>query len=478
MREKSLTKNSIYNVIYKSLNVVFPLVTSMYVSRVLLSDGVGRVASAKNLVTYFTLLAALGLPTYGTKKIAELRNEPNLLSKTFSELYLINLISTTICTICYFSIVLSVNTYKSDFMLYAIVGLQVVLNVFNIDWFYQGIEEYGYIMIRSLVVKIISFIFIIIFVRGQSDYLYYALASVLGIAFNYIMNVIHLRKIIRFTFKGLNLKRHIKYLLILFSTGIAVEIYTLSDITMLTIMTDKNCVGYYSNAINGVKTIKEMIVAICAVFLPRLSFHYAQGEKETFRNLANKGIKILLFFSIPAAVGCFILADKMVLLLFGKGFVKAILTVRILAMSIITVGLSNYIGYQILIIIGKEKMMLYISSFGAVLNIVMNYFLISLLQHNGAATASMLTEVIVCCFYICAYNKYMGFQWLPKYVFRIVISTLLMSISINFIMLINFTIIISCLISVCVGVCIYLISSLILKNEIAVLLWNKGLNKL
>lgn len=478
MREKSLTKNSIYNVIYKSLNVVFPLVTSMYVSRVLLSDGVGRVASAKNLVTYFTLLAALGLPTYGTKKIAELRNEPNLLSKTFSELYLINLISTTICTIWYFSIVLSVNTYKSDFMLYAIVGLQVVLNVFNIDWFYQGIEEYGYIMIRSLAVKIISFIFIIVFVRNQSDYLYYALASVLGVAFNYIMNVIHLRKIIRFTFKGLNLKRHIKYLLILFSTGIAVEIYTLSDITMLTIMTDKNCVGYYSNAINGIKTIKEMIVAICAVFLPRLSFHYAQGEKETFINLANKGIKILLFFSIPAAVGCFILADKMVLLLFGKGFVKAILTVRILAMSIITVGLSNYIGYQILIIIGKEKMMLYISSFGAVLNIVMNYFLISLLQHNGAATASMLTEVIVCCFYICAYNKYIGFQWLPKYVFRIVISTLLMSISINFIMLINSTIIISCLISVCVGVCIYLISSLILKNEIAVLLWKKGLNKL
>lgn len=470
MREKSLAKNSIYNVIYKSLNVVFPLVTSMYVSRVLLSSGIGRVASAKNLVTYFTLLAALGLPTYGTKIIAELRYDSKALSKTFSELFLINLITTSVCTICYFSIVFLNSAFRADIHLYSIVGLQVVLNIFNIDWFYQGIEEYRYIMVRSLAVKVISFVFILVFVHDPGDYLFYAFASVIGVAFNYIMNVIHLRKIIHFTFEGLKLKRHIKYLIILFSTGIAVEIYTLTDITMLTVMSNKECVGYYSNAINGVKTIKEMIVAICAVFLPRLSYHYANGEKDVFLSLANKGIKILTFFSIPAAIGCFLLADKIVILLFGSGFVNAILTVRILAMSIVTIGLSNYIGYQVLIIIGKEKRMLVNSIFGALLNIILNYFLISQFQHNGAAIASMLTEVVVCCLYVFAYNKFLGFRWFAKYLMKIALSVLAMSFGVCLIHIINFPMIISCIVSVIIGGTIYLITSVLLGNEIALLL--------
>lgn len=473
MREKSLAKNSIYNVIYKSLNVIFPLITSMYVSRVLLSDGIGQVASAKNLVTYFTLLAALGLPTYGTKKIAEIRNDSKKLSKIFSELYVINFISTIICTLCYFSIVFFVPAYRGSISLYAIVGLQVVLNIFNIDWFYQGIEEYGYIMIRSLAVKIVSFLFIIVFVRDQSDYLYYALASVLGVAFNYVMNVLHLRKLVRFTLNNLELKRHIGHLFLLFSTGIAIEIYTLSDITMLTVMTNNDCVGYYSNAINGVKTIKEMIVAVCAVFLPRLSYYYAQGKNEIFLDLANKGIKILLFFSVPAAIGCFLLADKIVLLLFGKGFVNAILTVRILAMSIVTIGMSNYIGYQILIIIGKEKRMLINSIFGASLNIVINYILIGQLQHNGAAIASMFTEVVVCILYLYAYHKYIGLEWFLKYIYKIIISSTIMACCVWGCLLINLPLVFNCLVSVVCGGMIYAGVSILVKNEVAIAVWKQ-----
>ena len=478
MREKSLAKNSIYNVIYKSLNVIFPLITSMYVSRVLLSDGIGQVASAKNLVTYFTLLAALGLPTYGTKKIAEIRNDSEKLSKIFSELYVINFISTLICTFCYFSIVLFIPTYRGSISLYSIVGLQVVLNIFNIDWFYQGIEEYGYIMVRSLAVKIVSFLFIIVFVRDQSDYLYYALASVLGVAFNYVLNVLHLRKLVKFTFHNLELKRHIGHLFLLFSTGIAIEIYTLSDITMLTVMTDNNSVGYYSNATNGVKTIKEMIVAVCAVFLPRLSYYYAQGKKEIFLDLAHKGIKILLFFSVPAAIGCFLLADKIVLLLFGEGFVNAILTVRILAVSIVTIGISNYIGYQILIIIGKEKRMLFNSIFGASLNIVINYILIKQLQHNGAAIASMFTEVVVCILYLFAYNKYIGLEWFPKYILKVIISSTLMACCVWACLFMKLPLIISCAISVACGGIVYAVVSILMKNEIAITLWKQISSKI
>ena len=97
MTEKSLSKNAFYNVVYKCLNVLFPLVSIMYVSRVLLPTGVGRVASAQNIIAYFVILASLGLPIYGVKKIAEFRDNKKECSKVFSELFIINAISTLLC---------------------------------------------------------------------------------------------------------------------------------------------------------------------------------------------------------------------------------------------------------------------------------------------------------------------------------------------------------------------------------------------
>ncbi|MGI6094995.1 MAG: flippase [Lachnospiraceae bacterium] len=473
MGNKSLAKNSIYNVIYKGLNVVFPLATSMYVSRVLLSGGIGQVASAKNLVTYFTLLAALGLPTYGTKKIAENKDCKEKLERVFSELFLINLISTFICAIAYYSIVISVGKYRQDLFLYIIVGLQVVLNIFNIDWVYQGIEEYKYIMVRSFAIKIISFVFIVIFVRNQDDYLFYAFASVLGVALNYVLNVFHLRKILKFRLRGLNLQQHMKVLIVLFSSSIAVEIYTLSDITMLTMMTDKIHVGYYSNAINGIKTIKDMIVAVCAVFLPRLSYYYSQKIEDQFKALAEKGVKILLFFSLPAATGCFLLADKIVVILFGADFANAILTVRILTVSIVTIGISNFIGYQILVVVGKEKIMLIISSFGTIFNIFLNYFLIRNYAHNGAAIASATTEIIVCIMYLIAYNDIIGLRWFFKYFIKVAAASLCMAAFVSITLMIHFPTLISLVSSVIMGVVTYIFMSVILKNEMSILVLNK-----
>ena len=72
---KSLARNSIYNIIYKCLNVVFPLITAGWVSRILMAEGIGKVSSAQNIVQYFTILAALGLPTYGTKVVSALNGK-------------------------------------------------------------------------------------------------------------------------------------------------------------------------------------------------------------------------------------------------------------------------------------------------------------------------------------------------------------------------------------------------------------------
>lgn len=152
-KSNSLFNNSIYNVLYKLLNVIFPLVSSAYVSHVLLAVGVGRIASAQNIAQYFVLVAALGLPNYGTREIAKVRDDNGMKNETFSELFLINLVSTILCSVAYYGLILGNKFFDSNRSLYLIVGLSIVFNAINIDWLYQGLEDYKYIAARSFAIK-------------------------------------------------------------------------------------------------------------------------------------------------------------------------------------------------------------------------------------------------------------------------------------------------------------------------------------
>ena len=192
---KSLAKNSLYNVIYRCLNVVFPLITMAYIARVLYAEGVGRVSSATNIAAYFTVLAALGLPTYGTKAIASCVDKVSV-SKTFWDLFTINLLSTLIFSAVYYTMIFTIPFFQNELNLFVIVGLAIIFNVINVDWFYQGREEYGYITLRSLIIKSLSVITIFAFVKDSDDVVVYALILTLSNVANYLFNIIHIRKFI------------------------------------------------------------------------------------------------------------------------------------------------------------------------------------------------------------------------------------------------------------------------------------------
>lgn len=395
MEKKSLTSNAIYNVIYKCLNLLFPLITMIYVSRILLPVGVGKVAAAQNIVQYFVILAALGLPTYGVKKIAECTDDKEKSSRVFSELFAINAISTIICSFFYIMMVLAVPYFHTRIAITLIVGIQLFANIINIDWLYQGFEEFRYIMYRSLAVKLIALISVVIFVRTKEDYIIYALITTLSLVLNYTFNIYHCHKYVSLKFKHLNIKQHLKPVLTLLATTIAIEIYTLADTTMLNYFKGDEVVGLYTNASKSSSILRMMIASICAVFLPRLNYHYSHDDFAKFNNLANKGLSLLINISLPIAVGLFLLADNCILILFGSDFQPAIITLRILSLSLITVALSNFMGYQILVTVNKEKIVLYSTILGAIVNVVLNFLLIEKFSQNGAAVASVITESCV-----------------------------------------------------------------------------------
>ena len=350
MQKKSLVKNSIYNVVYRLLNMLFPLATSVYVSHILMASGIGKVSYAQNIVQYFVILAPLGITNYGTREIAKNRLNHELTNHIFSELFLINICSTAICSIIYYSAVTYMDMFADERLLFYVAGLPIIFNAINIEWYYYGNEEYGYIALRSFIVKLISLILLFVFVKTADDYIIYALIYTLGIAGNYIFNITNLhRKNVKIVFKNLSLSRHFKPTFIFLCTTISIELYTLLDTTMLGFLCTDEVVGYYTNSIKLVKILVALITSVGSVLLPRLSFYKNQGKLDECCNIVNKVVAVMLFLSIPCGIGTFILSDKLILVLFGNTFLPANTTVKIATGLIYVLGFSNLFGTQILL---------------------------------------------------------------------------------------------------------------------------------
>ena len=468
--KKSLVKNSIYNTLYKLMNILFPLVISMYIARVLKAESIGMVAAAQNNVKYFTTLAALGIPTYGVKLIAQYELKSKESSKAFCELFIINGVLSIATTLAFVIMLIVVPYFSEKRLLYSIVGLAVIFNILNVDWFFQGIQEYDYIAIRSFIVKIVLLICIVLFVKNEKDLYVYAALSTIASVGNYLFNIFRLREYIVFTFKDLEFSEHLRHILVLFASCIAVEIYVLADTTMLDIMCDSTTVGYYAMSTRIIMLVRSLTVAISAVFLPQMSYLYYSGKKSDFLQLVNKGIHILGTISAPIALGLFLTADDAIIVAFGGEFTNSILSTRILSISIITVAISNFIGMQVLVTLGREKITTISTICGAIVNVVMNYFLIKAFKHNGAAIASATTELIVTAIQVMMSHKYIKIRYSPA---KIVISCVVLAICVMIMkMIIPYLImrIVACIIIGCLS---YVFMMLLLKDEAAISIFGK-----
>lgn len=467
MKQKSLVKNSIYNVAYKTLNVVFPLVTAAYIARVLLASGVGKVAYAQNIVKYFSTIAALGIPNYGIREISKVRESKTNSSKVFSELCFINFLSTTICVILYYSFIFLVPSFKEERTLYYIVGLTVIFNYLNVDWFYQGFEEFRYIAVRSFVVKLLSLLAIFLFVKTYNDYPKYALISCLGIGGNNIYNFIHLKKYgIRLSFLQIDYKRHLKPVFILLGSAIAIELYTLLDTTMIGALCTNEAVGYYTDSMRLVKIMITVITAIAGVLLPRMSYYHSIGDQEQCNSIVSKVFSVMLFLFIPCEIGLIQVAEQLVPFLFGNSFIPAITTLRIGSLLICVLGFSNLFGTQVLLTYGQEKKLLYTTIVGAVTNITLNSVLIPNFQQNGAAVASVISEMAVTTLSIVFAVKYIKIKLQKSFMYKTILSAAIMCGGVAVIQLSNLTIMPKLFVSCLTGIALYFLANLITKNPI------------
>ena len=467
---QSIKNNFLLNLSTTITELLFPLITFPYASRILMADGIGQVQFFQSIIDYVSLCTAWGIPLYAVREIARIRDNKELRSRTTIEILLLHAILTLVGYIVVFILAKTVAKIEIDASLFFLLSTTLFFNTIGVAWFYQAIEDFKYITLRSLFVRILSLVALFIFVKTKQDLFYYAGILVIGTVGNNIFNFFRLRKYIKLSkgeFKRLNLLRHLIPALKIFILNLVISIYVNLDSVMLGFLKNEELVGYYAAATRLTKAILGIVSSLGAVLLPRFSNMITNGQKEEFQLLANKAASFTIALSLPMSVGLIFMAAPIIHIFCGNGFEPSILTLKLVAPIVLFIGLSGIIGMQILYPQGREKYVIISTMVGACINLLINYLLIPQYGQYGAALGTVIAEFMVTVIMILLGRKYLPINILSKQNLHYLIGSIVISILLAFLFVFPLHEVNYLLIGILLSVIVYYAYLLMIKDTLA-----------
>lgn len=477
--KKSLSINALLNTLKTVLGIIFPLITFPYISRVLGVENVGKVNFSSSVVSYFTLIAAFGISTYAIREGAKIRDNRKEFIEFSNQVFTINVLTTVLAYFLLGILIIFSAKIRNYTGLIIILSTAIVFVTIGADWLNTIYEDFGYITVRTLAFQVISLVLMFAFVKESGDYYKYAVITVISSAGGNLCNFFYCKKYAKLRVVKLkNIKKHITPMFMFFMSNITTIIFLNSDQTMLGMICGDYSVGLYSVAVKIYTIVKNVFTAILTVMMPRFSYMQSNENSGNTEKLRTNVLNIFVLFVIPMAVGLFCVSDGVIALIGGNEYIEATASLRILSVSILCAAAASFMTYIVIIPEGKEKIMLKASTASAVINVVLNLFLIPLILQEGAALTTAIAEFVV---FVIEF-KASGIKLDKKKAKRNIITVLIASVGIVICNMIvrSFTsnIIIDTIVIIPVSVLLYFGILLILKNEYILMVFDKMRKKL
>lgn len=400
-----LKRNILYNAILTTSSLILPFITFPYVTRVLAPEGIGLVNFANSFIQYFVIISSLGIPFYGIREIARVRENVGLRSKILFELFIIKAICTLIALIIFLFLIFTIPKFN-DYLPYFLWGIATItIGIFDLNYFFSALEDFKYITFRTVFFQILSVIATFVFIKTKEDALIYFLIPIIISLLNTIVNTNYIFRFINFKAikSKLQLSIHLNSLFLLFSIMLFTSIYNLLDTTILGFLAGNVHVGYYSVASKINRIPLSLIMVLVPVMLPRISMEFKNENFIEIKRLISKTIQFVILLGVPIMVGLFVTAPEIITLFSGSEFSPSITTIRIMSPIALIIGITTNFSTQLLIPMGKDRQLLYAVIYGTITSLLLNFILIPLFQHNGAAISNLVAEIvvlIVCYFFI------------------------------------------------------------------------------
>lgn len=478
---QSIKSNYIFNLLNSVSQLLFPLITFPYASRIMMADGIGQVQFFSSIISYISLFTCLGIPMYAIREVAKVRSDVAKMSTTTIEILLLHAMLTILGYVAAAIICMTVSDVQTDIPLFLILSATIFFTAIGCEWFYQGIEDFKYVAIRGLVVKMISVALLFLFVKTKEDILWYGAYTVFGVLGGNIFNFLRLRKYVDrriVNIQDLHPLRHLKPAIHIFVLNVITSIYLQLNTMLLGFLKDIAAVGYFTAATKLMYMTMSVSNSLGSVIMPRASNLIAENKMNEFKNVVQKSYDFIIAISIPLTIGLIFTSKSAILLLSGNSFYPSILASQIVAINIISIGISGVMGMQILYPMGKINIVILCTFLGAITNVIVNVLLIPHYGHNGTAIAFATTEFVVTASMYFIGKKYIPIRLLKRQHLNYLISGVAMGIVLFIIAKQEYNNIVTLLSMVLTGGLIYAICLMALHDPICKIIMNTIISKL
>ena len=388
-----ITTNFIYNVALTLSTYLINLVLFPYVSRVLGVDMVGKVGFVNDTIGYFSLFALMGIATVGIREIAACGEDRERRSRVFSSLMALVGIMTAVVMAVYLGSLFVVNRFQADRNLFIIGTGSLLFTSMLIEWFYQGLENFRYITIRSILVKLVYAAAVFLTVRHPEDYQLYFLLTVGAVVVNAIINIGYSRRFATLSFRNVDLKAYLKPVFSLGLYKIMVSMYTTFNVIYLGFVAADAEVGYYYAAKKLFYILLGLFSAFTAVMLPRMSSLVEKRQEEEFHRKIGQTFDLVFAIGIPLTLFLVVMAPQIIGLMSGPGYEGAVLPMRIISPVLLLSSMAQIWVIQVLMPLKQDRIILLSSAIGAVTGIVINILLVGRLGAVGSAIVLLCSEL-------------------------------------------------------------------------------------
>lgn len=393
-----LKKNIAYSSLLTVANYIFPFLTFPYVTRVLGVANFGMCNFYSSVISYFLLFSMMGMSTLAVREIAKCNGDKSNLNKTYSSLLVLNGITTIISIVVLLLSLVFVGKFQ-EYPQFIIIGsIQVLSNYFLLEWLFRGLEDFKYITLRSIIIRVLYVFSVLLFVKQDSDFVLYFLLTSLMVSANAIINVVYSRKFVHFSLKNIEIKNYVKPYIIFGAYQLLTSMYTSFNVAYLGFSSGDVEVGYYSTSVKLFNIILSFYTAFTAVLLPRMSLMIERGEIEGFKSLLNRSLSLLFSLAIPIILVVEFFSPEIIKVISGEGYEGSILPMKIVMPLVLIIGIEQVLVYQILMPLKKDKQVFINSCIGAVVGVLLNIVLVPKMMAVGSSIVWLSSELVVFAF--------------------------------------------------------------------------------
>lgn len=423
-KTKSLGINAVLNTIKTVLGVLFPLITYPYITRVLQVDNLGKFNFSDTNVGYFSLFAAYGVATYAVRECAKVRDDKQKLTKLGSEIFTINIFTMLIAYLALALFLVFSARFQPYRGLMLILSIAIFFSTWGTDWINTVYEDFLYITIRTIAFQLLSLVLLFIFVKSTDDLYTYTWIVLISSAGANALNGFYCRKKyvkVHFHPSG-ELKQHLRPMTLIFLSNLTTTIFVNSDQTMLGLMCGDYNVGLYAISVKIYTVVKNIFTAVLLVVIPRISYMQTNDTESAIDKLCTGVVKVLSFIVLPMAVGLYLISDKTVLIIGGESYVDAIPSLKILSISLLCAAAASFMTYMLVVPKQKENILLISSTAAAAANVGLNFLMIPMMQQNGAAITTAISELVVFVVEFIAMKPHLDYKSILKNTLQILLA--------------------------------------------------------